>query len=1034
MSATREVVREKARVARDLIKSHPLTPELSAELFAQKGIGAFRFSAALIEWSQSELESLQKIWVQAYKNAWHVPWSSANSLYTFPTAEGGHECPLPSGVLTQALLQHVDQCMRHEDVVKKIMLAQLARTLAEWHCNSFTDLIDEMELWDWNVANKDFWSRLAKSLHSQKVSVTWAEKMDKKLASVLVPEKMSWATATRPIRKCKTRIEKIGGSRVDAEPTAWGLDVQVWNLLWTGEEAMKKGIPILKRAGFESVEDLPRTAVGFSSKAYQELLPPLRLSATSNGEQRVRVRVPNAQGLHRTTQFLMQEYLNLVDWKGLELPLTQRRCKASVKKFERSPTALAEWIELKETLAKFQAERGNEMLDDKKSDDMTSKAERKRKSDASPVEFYRRSLAGGNVWDSLADLLKITNLRGGGADDVKEVREVVQHLFTNIVKPARSKRDNRQAETHADNLLVQLVDDMHAMWNSDSFLDRAQKLVKKAIDEHAKYTTAELDRSRPVKKGAATRRRLGERVAANMHTMGTSFVGKVRDVRQIAEAQLGERGADRVEFEAQVNGHEATEKANSIRAWQGLVDWQLADRLVRDKPVLLLPGSWWSGQHKPEFESAGWWQKPTRRTWCKQCARCEIVKEFHKDFHEMQLGRGGKCLACKGGSQMMNSTPQQPLIGIIFTNVDPRYAGRLDDKQGGDTIVTIERVRQAIAFNAELADESTWLWLTSEQMGFPLRPTGGGEHEERAEDLDSSQEVSEIAYHLAPAITDFISDENRKCCNNDLEQTLTLLHSEWSKEIEPLRQSSTHHPLILSNPIDKKGSEFMRRSLRWEAPSVPTAADDPGLLREQETPLVIGKNWFLDQEIPEGGFVRILDTSQVWEERVDETRIITTEGLTTCLDPGRGWTITSGGWNFLKKQECWKDHEQALITTIQKETKRTEELEEAGYRSPTWAVLRALQQINSATRLEGEAAMSAPPFFQSAGRGDLLFWGKKEGPTVVIWESLSEQEKENWLKEASTMHDWVVWCKSKKGAEEIRSFELSGKEIFSNYD
>ena len=30
---------------------------------------------------------------------------------------------------------------------------------------------------------------------------------------------------------------------------------------------------------------------------------------------------------------------------------------------------------------------------------------------------------------------------------------------------------NRQAETHADNLLVQLVDDMHAMWNSDSFLD-----------------------------------------------------------------------------------------------------------------------------------------------------------------------------------------------------------------------------------------------------------------------------------------------------------------------------------------------------------------------------------------------------------------------------------------------------------------------------------------------------------------------------------------------------------------------------------
>jgi len=123
----------------------------------------------------------------------------------------------------------------------------------------------------------------------------------------------------------------------------------------------------------------------------------------------------------------------------------------------------------------------------------------------------------------------------------------------------------------------------------------------------------------------------------------------------------------------------------------------------------------------------------------------------------MQLGRGGECLTCKGGSPTTNQNPQQPLIGMIFTNADLRYAGRLDDRQGGDTIVTMERVREAIAFNAELADESTWLWLTSEQMGFPLRPTRWGEHEERAEDLDSSQGVRDhlVAYHLAPAITDF---------------------------------------------------------------------------------------------------------------------------------------------------------------------------------------------------------------------------------------------------------------------------------------
>ena len=39
-----------------------------------------------------------------------------------------------------------------------------------------------------------------------------------------------------------------------------------------------------------------------------------------------------------------------------------------------------------------------------------------------------------------------------------------------------------------------------------------------------------------------------------MHTMGTNFVGKVRDVRQIAEAQIGEGVANMLEFEAQVSG------------------------------------------------------------------------------------------------------------------------------------------------------------------------------------------------------------------------------------------------------------------------------------------------------------------------------------------------------------------------------------------------------------------------------------------------------------------------------------------------
>ena len=41
-----------------------------------------------------------------------------------------------------------------------------------------------MELWKWNDATGDFWSRLAKALQHSNISVTWAEQLDSRLASV----------------------------------------------------------------------------------------------------------------------------------------------------------------------------------------------------------------------------------------------------------------------------------------------------------------------------------------------------------------------------------------------------------------------------------------------------------------------------------------------------------------------------------------------------------------------------------------------------------------------------------------------------------------------------------------------------------------------------------------------------------------------------------------------------------------------------------------------------------------------------------
>ena len=78
-----------------------------------------------------------------------------------------------------------------------------------------------------------------------------------------------------------------------------------------------------------------------------------------------------------------------------------------------------------------------------------------------------------------------------------------------------------------------------------------------------------------------------------------------------------------------------------------------------------------------------------------------------------------------------------------------------------------------------------------------------------------------------------------------------------------------------------------------------------------------------------------------------------------------------------------------------------EEKEEAGYRSPTWSKLRALQKINKAKRLEGEDVISAPRFVQSAGRGDLKFW-KEDDKKQSVSQKQSVHLKALWRQRQQT--------------------------------
>jgi len=113
----------------------------------------------------------------------------------------------------------------------KILLPGFNCTFDEWLCDSFVELIEEMELWKWDDASGNFWSRLAKALQQSNISVKWAEQLDSRLASVHSTRKMSFAAATRSIRECKMRIERIGGSHLQR----YGVSIKQHGS-WCGQE------------------------------------------------------------------------------------------------------------------------------------------------------------------------------------------------------------------------------------------------------------------------------------------------------------------------------------------------------------------------------------------------------------------------------------------------------------------------------------------------------------------------------------------------------------------------------------------------------------------------------------------------------------------------------------------------------------------------------------------------------------------------------------------------------------------------------
>jgi len=130
----------------------------------------------------------------------------------------------------------------------------------------------------------------------------------------------------------------------------------------------------------------------------------------------------------------------------------------------------------------------------------------------------------------------------------------------------------------------------------------------------------------------------------------------------------------------------------------------------------------------------------------------------------------------------------------------------------------MQQVREVMAVNRELKDESSWIWLTSEQTGFPLRSEFAKENHGEARSLKqcNDQRTDQTAFPWR--LSSHISFRTR----------------EWSKDDDTKTQCNQLNtsPLHGGNASNKNGPARVKQRMQWETPSKPLAVDDSLLLRE----------------------------------------------------------------------------------------------------------------------------------------------------------------------------------------------------------
>jgi hypothetical protein len=115
----------------------------------------------------------------------------------------------------------------------------------------------------------------------------------------------------------------------------------------------------------------------------------------------------------------------------------------------------------------------------------------------------------------------------------------------------------------------------------------------------------------------------------NIHALGDQWIEEVTDVEIVQTPQEECLEREHLKFKTHIQGGETETRKERCQQLLDKSDYNLRRALLRPlwKDILLIPKAW-CPEHKPKYETQGWWYATSEEVLGRVCKSCSVLHEL----------------------------------------------------------------------------------------------------------------------------------------------------------------------------------------------------------------------------------------------------------------------------------------------------------------------------------------------------------------------------------------------------------------------